>query len=89
MFPPKYRYPPTKLHDVATQDRMLSSLLESPVSVKTLDLILNKYHNKLHLFSLTQNRFFKFILLPLHVCYTFRPVLGPSSGMAIEKNLRG
>ena len=67
---------------------MLLSLLEPPVSVKTSDLILKIYHNKLHLFSLTQQRFHKFSLLPLCVCYMFRPVLKPSSGMAIEKPQR-
>ena len=36
--------------------------------------------NKLHLFSRTQHRFILIQIVPLKVCYTFRPVLKPSSG---------
>lgn len=33
--------------------------------------------NKLHLFTLTQDKFILIQTVPLHVCHTFRPVLRP------------
>jgi hypothetical protein len=41
--------------------------------------------NKVHLFSLIQNRFILIQIVPLHVCYIFRPVRRPSPGMSIQK----
>jgi len=40
--------------------------------------------NKLHLFILTQHRLILIRVVPLHVCYMFRPVLGSFSYMAIQ-----
>jgi len=45
--------------------------------------------NKLHLFCRTQRRFILIQIEPLHVCYMFRPVLRPSSGMSILKSYKG
>jgi len=45
--------------------------------------------NKLQLFSRTQRRFILIQIEPLHVCYKFRPVLRPSSGMPILKSYKG
>jgi len=38
-------------------------------------------HHTLHLFSRTQHRFILIHTVSLHVCYKFRHVLGPSSGL--------
>ena len=45
--------------------------------------------NKLHLFSLTQHTFILIQLDTLHVCYMFRSVLWPSSGMSLPKPYKG
>jgi hypothetical protein len=43
--------------------------------------------NKLHLFSLTQHKDNQF-KLPSRVCYMFRPVFRPSSGMSTHEHIR-
>jgi hypothetical protein len=46
--------------------------------------------NQIHLLSRTQRRFILLQILLLHVvCFMFRPVLGPSSGMSIQISYKG
>jgi hypothetical protein len=45
--------------------------------------------NKLQLFRRTQLWFILIKNVPLHVCYMFRPVFRPSSGMSIQKYYKG
>jgi len=45
--------------------------------------------NKVHLFSRTQHRFILIQIMPLHVCYVFRPVLRPSVGLSMKKSDKG
>jgi hypothetical protein len=45
--------------------------------------------NKQHLFSRTRHSFILTRIVPLHACYMFRPVLGPTSGIPIEKPYKG
>jgi len=54
-----------------------------------VDLQLCLLLNKLHLFSLTQHRVVLIQLVTLHECYTFRHVLGPPSGISIQKPYKG
>jgi len=44
--------------------------------------------NKLHLLGRTQHGFIFIQIVPLHVCYTFRPPLRPSLGMSIHRSCK-
>jgi hypothetical protein len=59
-------------------------MLEMFMEAVTLSLLITKLQS----FILIPYRLILIQIVPLHLCYMFRPVLGPSSGMSIQKSYK-